>query len=80
MAGSLVATHVRDKVVDRSGWKHFHPLNVQIHWWAARLQKHLETFSFMVLLPIMSLGDRFCVSRKGGAGEVLLKDDKRVVV
>ena len=29
-----------------------------------------ETFSFMMSLPAMSLGLRFCVSRKGGTGEV----------
>ena len=27
-----------------------------------------ETFSFMMLHPAMSLGDRFCDSRKGGRG------------
>ena len=27
-----------------------------------------ETFSFMMSLPAMSLGLRFCVSRKGGTG------------
>ena len=27
-----------------------------------------ETFSFVVALPAMCLGDRFCVSRKGGTG------------
>ena len=27
-----------------------------------------ETFSFMMSYPAMSLGDRFCVSRKGGTG------------
>ena len=27
-----------------------------------------ETFSFMVSHPAMSLGDRLCVSRKGGTG------------
>ena len=30
---------------------------------------HHETFSFMMSYPAISLGDRFCVSRKGGAGE-----------
>ena len=29
---------------------------------------HHETFSFMMSLPAMSLGLRFCVSRKGGTG------------
>ena len=28
-----------------------------------------ETFSFMMSHPAMSLGDRLCASRKGGAGE-----------
>ena len=28
-----------------------------------------ETFSFMMSHPAMSLGDRFCDSRKGGTGE-----------
>jgi len=27
-----------------------------------------ETFSFMMSLPAMSFGDRFCMSRKGGIG------------
>ena len=31
---------------------------------------HHDTFSFMMSLPAMSLGLRFCVSRKGGTGEV----------
>ena len=29
---------------------------------------HPEIFSFMMSLPAMSLGDRLCVSRKGGTG------------
>ena len=28
-----------------------------------------EIFSFMMSYPAMSLGDRFCMSRKGGTGE-----------
>jgi len=29
---------------------------------------HYETFSFMMSYQAMPLGDRFCVSRKGGTG------------
>ena len=44
---------------------------------------HCETFSFMMSHPAMSLGDRFCVSRKGrtrGGGWVHLKFANSVAV
>ena len=31
---------------------------------------HHDTFGFMISYPAMSLGDRFCMSRKVGQGEV----------
>jgi len=31
--------------------------------------KHHETFSFMMSLPGISFGDKFCFSRKGGIGD-----------
>jgi len=42
-----------------------------------------ETFSFMMSHPAMSLGDRFCMSRKGGTGGgewVHLKGANRMAV